>query len=58
MAPYCTIIIIYHLQNNWTPLMYASIEGSAGVVELLIQHGAQLDIKNEVITLYTFVIFP
>ena len=28
--------------------MIASMEGSAGVVELLIQQGAQLDIKNKV----------
>ena len=51
-------MIIFRLQYDWTPLLFASSEGSAGVVELLIQFGAQLDIKNKVIATHAFVIFP
>ena len=36
------------IQNGWTPLLDASDEGETDVVELLIKHGAQLDIKNKV----------
>ena len=36
------------LQNGRTPLLNASLGGKTDVVELLIKHGAQLDIKNKV----------
>ena len=40
------------LQIGWTPLFVASSYDHPAVVELLIEHGAQLDIKNNV----TFVL--
>ena len=37
------------IQDGWTPLLTnVSREPKIDVVELLIKHGAQLDIKNEV----------
>ena len=37
------------IQDGWTPLLTnVSREPNIDVVELLIKHGAQLDIKNEV----------
>ena len=37
------------IQNGWTPLLAnVSREAKTDVVELLIKHGAQLDIKNKV----------
>ena len=36
------------LQDGWTPLLDASEEGKTDVVELLIKHGAQINIKNKV----------
>ena len=36
------------IQTGWTPLLDASEEGHVEVVEQLIKHGAQLDIKNRV----------
>ena len=36
------------VQDGWTPLLDASDYGETDVVELLIKHGAQLDIKNKV----------
>ena len=43
-------MIIYHLQYNETALILASEEGRAGVVELLIQRGAQLDMEEPGLT--------
>ena len=39
------------IQTGWTPLLDASEEGHVEVVEQLIKHGAQLDVKNRVRTL-------
>ena len=39
------------LQDGWTPLFDASKQNHTDVMELLINHGAKLDIKNKV-TLY------
>ena len=40
--------IQFLIQTGWTPLLDASEEGHVEVVEQLIKHGAQLDIKNRV----------
>ena len=44
---YCAFITL--LQNGWTPLHFACYEGHTEVVEILIKHGAQLDIRDEVL---------
>ena len=36
------------LQEQWTPLIFASAYGQAAVIEVLIKHGAKLDVKNNV----------
>ena len=36
------------IQNEWTPLLVSSHQGHTDVIELLIKHGAQLNIKNKV----------
>ena len=41
------------LQSKWTPIHQASGWGTADVVTILIEHGAQLDVKNKV-----FLYFP
>ena len=32
----------------WTPVLLASDDNHIGILELLIQHGAQLDVRNKV----------
>ncbi len=34
------------IQDGWTALMRASREGHTAVVELLLQHGADLNVEN------------
>ena len=54
---------VHHIvvQNGWTPLLDASTNGHTETVELLVSHGAQLDVRNEVLLLdvcmYTYAIF-
>ena len=36
------------IQDGWTALMRASAEGHTAVVELLLQHGADVNAKDEV----------
>ena len=55
----CTIIILMLpllicanciiQDTDWTPLLLAVDESHTDVLELLIKHGAKLDIKNKVI---------
>ena len=35
-------------QDKWTPLMIASLNGHVDVVNVLIQHGASVHLKNKV----------
>ena len=39
------------LQDGWTPLLFACSGGHKEVVEILIKHGAELDMKNKVLSL-------
>lgn len=40
------------LQNHFTPLMEASREGHATVVEMLLEHDAQVDLQDDVCCLF------
>ncbi len=49
--PYCfnyTLFRIISFQYNQTPLHYASEHGHSEVVQLLLSHGATVDMKDEV----------
>ena len=42
-------IVLYHsLQNGTTPLSLASQEGHKDIVEVLWNHGAEVDLPNKV----------
>ena len=43
----CAFITL--LQDDWSPLLLACYEGQTEVVEILLKHGARLDIKNKVL---------
>jgi len=37
-------------QDGWTALMSAALNGHTKVVEILLQHGAKVDVQKEVST--------
>ena len=42
-------IVLYHsLQDGYTPLIAASQEGHKDIVEVLLNHGAKVDLPNKV----------
>ena len=42
-------IVLYHsLQNGTTPLIAASQNGHKDIVEVLLNHGAEVDLPNKV----------
>ena len=42
-------IVSYHsLQNGFTPLILASHKGHKDIVEVLLNHGAEVDLPNKV----------
>ena len=42
-------IVLYHsLQNGTTPLIAASHKGHKDIVEVLLKHGAEVDLPNKV----------
>ena len=42
-------IVLYHsLQNGTTPLILASHEGHKDIVEVLLNHGAEVDLPDKV----------
>ena len=42
-------IVLYHsLQDGVTPLSFASQEGHKVIVEVLLNHGAEVDLPNKV----------
>ena len=42
-------IVLYHsLQDGATPLILASQEGHKDIVEVLLNHGAEVDLPNKV----------
>ena len=36
------------MQDGWTALMYASYKGEAGTVSVLLDHGAAVDLRDNV----------
>ena len=40
---------ITSLQDGWSPLLLACEQGRTEIVEILIKHGARLDIKHKVL---------
>ena len=36
------------IQDGWAPLHWASLKGPKTVCELLVQHGAEADVQNDV----------
>ena len=42
------IFLYLHGQDKWTPLMIASQNGHVDVVNVLLQHGASVDLQNKV----------
>ena len=44
---YCAFMTL--LQGDWSPLLMACDEGHTEVVEILLKHGARLDIKTKVL---------
>ena len=46
MCLFCPMFILG--QDEWTPLMIASQNGHADVVNVLLQHGASVHLQNKV----------
>ena len=42
------VFILYVIQDGWTPLMAASLEGHADIVQTLIEAKAQVNTQQEV----------
>ena len=51
---YCSIIITF-CQNGWSSLILASDDGHMEVVGKLLEHGATVDLKNQVMTTPTSI---
>ena len=41
-------LILYLVQNGWTPLYTACFNGYDKVVEVLLDHGVQVDVPDKV----------
>ena len=44
----CNGYVLYIIQNGWTPLMVASFNGHADIVQTLIEAKAQVDTQEKV----------
>ena len=48
---YPVILLVHiHYQDGFTPLHHASMNGRNDIVEMLLQYGASIDLKNKVTT--------
>ena len=45
---YVYIVLCHSLQNGATPLILASQEGHKDIVEVLLNHGAEVDLPDKV----------
>ena len=45
---YVYIVLLHPLQNGVTPLIAASHEGHRDIVEVLLNHGAEVDLPSKV----------
>ena len=45
---YVYIVLLHSLQNGNTPLIGASLKGHKDIVEVLLNHGAKVDLPNQV----------
>ena len=45
---YVYIVLHHSLQNGFTPLIAASQEGHKDIVEVLLEHGAEVDLPDKV----------
>ena len=45
---YVYIVLLHSLQNGATPLIAASQNGHKDIVEVLLNHGAEVDLPNKV----------
>ena len=45
---YVYIVLLHSLQNGVTPLILASHEGHKDIVEVLLNHGADVDLPSKV----------
>ena len=50
------LLCILNIQDGWTALFYASEQGSISIVQLLIDSGVDLKLKDKVDLLYGFVL--
>ena len=48
MGPNLHIFSYLHVQDKWTPLMIASLNGHVDVVNVLLQHGASVHLQDKV----------
>ena len=48
MCAFALILCVLQGAEIWTPVLLASYENQIDVLEILIQHSAQLDVRNEV----------
>ena len=51
LLPLIEINLTVNWQDGWTALMYAAQNGHSNVVEMLLQHGASVDMQSVVSTL-------
>ena len=45
---YVYIVLHHSLQDGTTPLILASLKGHKDIVEVLLNHGAEVDLPNKV----------
>ena len=45
---YVYIVLLHSLQDGDTPLIHASHDGHKGIVEVLLNHGAEVDLPDQV----------
>ena len=49
------LILTCYIQEGYTPLLLACLNGLSDVAQLLINKGASMDVKNEVSYMYMYI---